>query len=119
MTWKNMFTAKRSPAVCLFISGGSEKASYAASAGYDNNQQSLVGNGYERLTIRDMNEFRLTKNLTLQAGIQFTQTLTQLNSQISTELNPGGGKSVFILMRSWQTPMATPWRYPTTTGNPL
>ena len=99
----------------LSISGGSEKASYAASAGYDNNQQSLVGNGYERLTIRDMNEFRLTKNLTLQAGIQFTQTLTQLNSQISTELNPGGGKSALYpyaqLADANGNPLAVPHDY--------
>jgi TonB-linked SusC/RagA family outer membrane protein len=77
--------------------GGNNTHSYIASVGYDNNRNTLIRNGSERLTINLLNSFRPAKNLELTAGIVYTENNTSnnnpnalgsLNSTISYSGNP-------------------------------
>lgn len=80
----------------ISISGGSDKTNYNVSVGYDNNLQSLVGNSYDRLTVRDVHHFRLSRNLDIQAGIQYTKSNTVTDSQGGYgSINSGGGFGLY------------------------
>jgi TonB-linked SusC/RagA family outer membrane protein len=78
----------------LQISGGTNNMSNNLSVGYDRNLQSLIGNQYDRFTLRNSNTYRPVKNLQLQTSIQYTQSNTITNSQGGYgSIYPGGGKT--------------------------
>jgi TonB-linked SusC/RagA family outer membrane protein len=78
----------------LSISGGNATSNHLLSVGYDKDLQSLVGNDYDRVTVSSENEFRPIKNLTIQAGIRYTQSNSDLNSQGGYgSIIPNGGKT--------------------------
>ncbi|MDB5141067.1 MAG: TonB-dependent receptor [Mucilaginibacter sp.] len=88
--YRNAFSQQHS----ISFSGGSSTASSFLSLGYDNNLQSLVGNSYGRLTVNSSNEFRPLKNLTIQAGISYTQSNNVTDSQGGYgSISPGGGRA--------------------------
>lgn len=64
----------------LSVSGGSAFARYYFSAGYDKNTASLVGNHYQRFTLRSDNNFTLSSKLRLSAGIVSTASWSNANS---------------------------------------
>ncbi|HVB04214.1 MAG TPA: SusC/RagA family TonB-linked outer membrane protein [Chitinophagaceae bacterium] len=67
------------------LSGGSARQQYYLSAGYDNDQLNLVGNGYARKTIQATDNYELLKNrLSIRSGFYYTESLT-------TDNNPGYG----------------------------
>ena len=55
------------------VSGGSKKIKYFFSTGYDKNSTNLVGNTYQRVTLRTDNTWQAARGLQVQAGIQYTQ----------------------------------------------
>jgi len=67
----------------LSLSGSGNKIRYLFSAGYDNDQSNLKGNGNDRLTIRSNNLIDLTSKWQLQTDIVLTQSNATANS-------PGG-----------------------------
>lgn len=73
------------------IRGGSNNLAYTLSAGYDQNQNALVRNGYERLTLQSLNTFSPLKNLEITAGLTYTQTTTDNSNQ----LIPGGSNTAY------------------------
>lgn len=62
------------------ISGGSNISDFRISVGYDNNKYGLVGNNYNRNTFNVYNNIQPLKILSLQIGIQYTQSETKNNS---------------------------------------
>lgn len=63
------------------INGGGNKMRYFFSAGYDKNQQNLVRNYYERITLTANNTYLLLKDkLELSAGVGFAQSTTADNN---------------------------------------
>jgi TonB-linked SusC/RagA family outer membrane protein len=63
------------------FSGGSNKASYYFSSGFDKNQQNLINNNYQRVTLNSANVFTPFKGLEITAGINYiTSTLNNNNS---------------------------------------
>jgi len=66
----------------LNLSGGSDKASYYFSAGYDNDLAGAKGNANQRITINSQNTFRPIKNLELSAGVNVVQTDIKANSTL-------------------------------------
>ncbi len=79
----------------LQMRGGNNTHSYIASLGYDNNRNSLVRNGYDRLTVNFLNSFRPLKNLEITGGITYTETNTRNNNpaafgSLSTSLSYSG-----------------------------
>jgi hypothetical protein len=80
----------------LSLSGGSEKASYLFSAGYDNNTGSQVGSKNNRLTLNSLATFLPVKNLTVTAGIYYSQIKSETDNTLS-QINTGGpaGKVIY------------------------
>ncbi|HWZ15446.1 MAG TPA: SusC/RagA family TonB-linked outer membrane protein [Mucilaginibacter sp.] len=72
----------------LNLSGGTDKETYYFSTGYDNDLQSQVGSKFDRITINSLNTFTPIKNLTLTAGLNYTQSITKSDNSLS-ELNNG------------------------------
>jgi TonB-dependent SusC/RagA subfamily outer membrane receptor len=73
----------------LSLSGGSTKASYYFSAGYDHDLATVRDNANQRITINSQNTFHLFKGLELTAGLNLVQTnnqsdntLTQVQSKV-------------------------------------
>ncbi len=63
------------------LSGGSSNQEYYLSAGYDNNQSNLVGNGYSRKTLDLEDTYTLPgRRLRIQAGLSYTESLTLANN---------------------------------------
>jgi TonB-linked SusC/RagA family outer membrane protein len=56
--------------------GGSDKMTYSLSAGYDNNENALVKNGFNRVTLNSLTTIMPVKNLELSAGINWVRTVT-------------------------------------------
>lgn len=64
----------------LNIRGGSSLNSYYASAGYDHNRSSQVGDAFNRLTLRLDNTFRPFRNLEWNGYIVYTRSNSHNNS---------------------------------------
>ena len=58
------------------IRGGADKLAYTLSAGYDNNQQALIRNGYQRTTLNSTTVINPVRNLEITAGVTWTQSTT-------------------------------------------
>lgn len=90
------------------LNGGGENINYNFSLGYDNNRMNDVGNFYKRYTLNSMNNFRVSKTLTLMAGLNYIQSNTQRN-------NPG-----YENIRSSNTRALYPYtQLADANGNPL
>lgn len=64
----------------LTLSGGSNKASYYISTGYDYDLASIKDNGNQRISINSQNTFYPIKNLEITAGINVVQTNTKIDN---------------------------------------
>lgn len=88
--YRNAFNQQHS----ISLNGGSNNVNYLFNVGYDKNLDNLVGNGYDRITVKSETEFRPLKNLRIQTGIQYTESLTTQDSQGGYgAIQPGGGRS--------------------------
>jgi len=80
----------------LNINGGTEKTAYTFSAGYDKNLPMQVGGEYDRITINSQSTFNITKNLSVIAGLNYTQEKTQTDNTLSSIYTGGGaGKGIY------------------------
>lgn len=64
----------------LNLSGGGVKAKYLITGGYDKSLSTLRGNDYRRITLRSSNQFIPVKNLEVNVGMVYTNSLTKNNS---------------------------------------
>lgn len=65
------------------IRGGTNNTSYTLSVGHDNNKNNLIRNGYSRTSLNAINTYQPIKNLELTAGINYSQSTTTLNNDLS------------------------------------
>ncbi|QEM08235.1 SusC/RagA family TonB-linked outer membrane protein [Mucilaginibacter rubeus] len=72
------------------IRGGTDQNAYNMSVGYVNNQNPLVRNGFERLSVNAQNTYTPIKNLSITTGINYSQN----NSALNNNLYYGSGISV-------------------------
>ncbi|WP_432327721.1 SusC/RagA family TonB-linked outer membrane protein [Mucilaginibacter sp. P25] len=70
--------------------GGSEQNAYTMSLGYVNNQNPLIRNGFNRLTVNAQNVYTPITNLSITTGLNYSRNVTALNNA----LNYGTGISV-------------------------
>lgn len=63
------------------VSGGNDASTYRFSAGYDKNQNGLVGNDYKRFTVSSAYKMQLSKRTSLETNVQYAQTITRNNSE--------------------------------------
>jgi TonB-linked SusC/RagA family outer membrane protein len=75
--------------------GGTAQNSYTFSIGYDQNQDNLIRNNFDRLTLNALNVYSPTKKLDITTGINYSQNTTFLNNQLNWGygLNVGGSVS--------------------------
>nr|WP_121273449.1 SusC/RagA family TonB-linked outer membrane protein [Pedobacter schmidteae] len=64
----------------LNLSGGSEKAKYSFSGGFDRNPASLIGNESQRITLNSNTTLSPVKNLELNIDITYTNSSSKNNS---------------------------------------
>jgi TonB-linked SusC/RagA family outer membrane protein len=113
------------------VSGGTDRFTYYTSVGVDQNRATNIGNSNNRITLRSDNTYRVSKNLTLNAFINYTQAkninngldyMTMLLSQpLYTKIVDESGNPVAIPYKFRQTfvdtvtyPNLLDWRfYPT------
>lgn len=62
------------------LRGGSEKATYSFSFGYDKNLENLIQDNYSRISVNSFNSFKPAKNLEISAGMIYTGTNTVSNA---------------------------------------
>lgn len=62
------------------LSGGGDKQRFYLSAGYDHNLSNKVGNTYNRVTLNANNTYKITKDLEIAMGLNYTQSLQKQNN---------------------------------------
>lgn len=67
----------------LSFTGGSPVHSYVFSVGFDNNQENLVRNGSNRLSLKMANTYKPLKKLVISAGLTYTYTIDKNHNQYS------------------------------------
>ncbi len=67
----------------LNVKGGAEKYTYYFSGGFDKNLSNTTGNGYDRISLKSEQRFYITKRLEAGAGINYTQSTTDVNNAAS------------------------------------
>lgn len=67
----------------LSLQGGSEKANYFLSAGYDNDLSNLVANGNSRVTIHSFTGFRPLKRLEISVGFDYIPSVSENDNNVS------------------------------------
>lgn len=80
----------------LNMSGGSRNTTYTMSAGYDKDLSNAVRNSNDRITLNSLGSFKPITNLEITGGINYTQSKTYSNSNISA-ITTGGqySKSIY------------------------
>ncbi|WP_113663410.1 TonB-dependent receptor plug domain-containing protein [Pedobacter nanyangensis] len=74
----------------LSIRGGGNQMIYALSIGYDNNRESSIGNGYNRITINAQNTYTPIKNLDITAALNYTRSKALRNNLTGYGWDVGG-----------------------------
>lgn len=74
------------------LSGGTDKANYFFSAGYDRNMDGQKGNEFSRVTLSSTNVFTPVKNLELSVGIYYIRSITHSDNTVG-DLSTGGPNS--------------------------
>ncbi|WP_199117790.1 SusC/RagA family TonB-linked outer membrane protein [Pedobacter sp. ASV28] len=64
----------------LGLRGGSAKAAYSVSLGYDNNKSSLIRTGSNRLTLNSFTSLKPTNNLEITFGLNYVQNSSENNA---------------------------------------
>ena len=80
------------------VSGNSGAINYYMSAGWDHdlNLNNLVGAQYDRITLRTLNTFRVNKDIQVDAGINYTNTIQKNgNNPGYSYVSPVSGKSFY------------------------
>ncbi|OKS88743.1 SusC/RagA family TonB-linked outer membrane protein [Mucilaginibacter polytrichastri] len=72
------------------LRGGTKQNAYTMSVGYDQNQNPLVRNGFDRVTINAQNTYNPINNLSITTGLNYSRNNTALNNN----LGYGSGISV-------------------------
>lgn len=79
----------------LNISGGSEHQQFYFSAGYDDNKDNLIGNGFNRLSLNAKNTFSfLNKKLELSSDIYYSESNRASNGMSSINVTTAYGSSM-------------------------
>lgn len=95
----------------LNMHGGSDQMTYTLGAGYDNNENPLVRNGYNRVTLNSLITIMPVKNLELSAGINWVRSVTDNSNLLSM-----GGTGVSYYNNNALYPYA---KFADANGNPL
>jgi TonB-linked SusC/RagA family outer membrane protein len=90
---KNWYRQAVNQQYALSLSGGSDKAAYLFSAGYDHNLSALSGT-YRRLNLRSDNSFYLTDRLQLDVGAYLTSSRTIMGRDDYTGLRTSDAKGL-------------------------
>lgn len=64
----------------LNFTGGSDRIRYALLGGFDNNRPNLIGNSFQRQTLRSDLALMATKNLEIQLAVGYTNSVSKNNS---------------------------------------
>ncbi|QJB29909.1 SusC/RagA family TonB-linked outer membrane protein [Chitinophaga oryzae] len=89
---KYLYRTATSQQYAVNLSGGTPAIHYFFSAGYDDQQNSLIRNGSKRITLRTDNTLRLSKQLDFQLGLLYTYSRSTNNNPGPDMLSPGGGR---------------------------
>ena len=100
----------------LALHGGTPNLTYRLSAGYDKNKESLVRNGNNRITINSLNTYRPLKNLEITAGLNYSDSKTDLNNTFNTytifnSKYSGNFLPYSRLVQDDRSPSAVPYKY--------
>ena len=78
------------------VSGSTPNVNYYLSAGWDHNLNNLVASQNDRISLRTLNTFKVSRDLQVDAGINYTQTIAKNgNNPGSTYVSPISGKSFY------------------------
>lgn len=80
----------------LSLEGGSEKANYFLSAGYDNDLSNLVGNSSNRVTIHSYTDLRPLKRLEVLTSIDYIPSVSENYNNVS-QIYLGGPRGLGML----------------------
>lgn len=73
----------------LNLNGGTNKYTYYFSAGFDKNQNSEKGEGFNRISLNSNQVFRPTDKLEIAAGLNYNQNIQKFSNVLSTLRNMG------------------------------
>ncbi|UYQ94701.1 SusC/RagA family TonB-linked outer membrane protein [Chitinophaga horti] len=117
---KYLFQPSLNQQYALSAGGGNDRLNYYFSAGYDLNRSNQVGDALERMSFRGVTNAKLTKKLSLETRITFTETDTRnnaldapLGTTTSAVVTPGG-KTLYPYARLADedgNPLPTPMLY--------
>jgi TonB-linked SusC/RagA family outer membrane protein len=84
---KNVYQQALNQQYSIGIRGGERNVAYIISAGYDENKNSLVSNGYRRTSLNSSYTYTPLVNLELTAGLNYNRSNTALNNGFSYGTN--------------------------------
>ncbi|TDE09564.1 SusC/RagA family TonB-linked outer membrane protein [Dyadobacter psychrotolerans] len=97
---KYLYRNSLSQQYSLSIKGGSANQRYFASAGFDKNLSTSVGNGVGRVTLNVNNTYALLKQkLEISTAIYYTSSKTDQNAINTSDLNLSAGNPIFPYAR--------------------
>uniref|UniRef100_UPI003216B355 SusC/RagA family TonB-linked outer membrane protein n=1 Tax=uncultured Draconibacterium sp. TaxID=1573823 RepID=UPI003216B355 len=83
----------------LSVKGGSKNVSYYLSGGADQNENNLVRNGLNRITLNSMLNYHPASSFEISANIIYSQSKQSQNNGGSSTITSGGGKGIYPYAR--------------------
>lgn len=77
---KYIYRTSKNQQYALNLNGGTTNVAYNISLGYDNNQNNLIRNNYNRLTLNSQTIFKISQKLELTTSINYFQTRAENNT---------------------------------------
>lgn len=79
----------------LSLSGGGAKVNYYLSGGFDKNNDNLIRNGLNRITINSNLNYHLSSSFDLSSNIVFSESDQAVNNIGSDQITSGNGKVIY------------------------
>ena len=81
------------------MKGGGAAVSYYLSGGFDQNDNNLVRNGLDRVTVNSMLTYHPAKSVEISSGILYSHSMQAQNNGGSGTVTSGGGKGIYPYAR--------------------
>ena len=91
---KDLYRNSLNQQYAINVSGNTPALNYYLSVGWDRNLPVLLGSQSDRITMRSKNTFKISDKLSIEAGLNYVESISKNGNNPGYSLNRGAGKGL-------------------------